>query len=165
MCQRHRNNITPYRIIISPMRNRNLGLSIGRVGLGLDLTCTRINRIGWLENGPTADRIFGSNLMARVIDLVGRIRRVISSLKHNNRNQNPNNKQIQVQTVKTQTTNKSKSKPKTLDLWDKRKRDIKPKQQTNPNPNKKPKSITQTKKRHQNLKNKEIHIQTKTLDL
>ena len=141
MCQRHRNNITPYRIIISPTRNRNLGLSMDRIRLGLDLACTRIDRIEWLENGPTVDRIFGSNLTAQVIDLVGQIHRVISGLKHNNRNQNPNNKQIQIQTVKTQTTNKSKSKQKTQIYDINEKKTSKLKERRNPNPNKNPKSI------------------------
>ena len=75
-----------------------LGLSMGWVRLGLWLTCNRPDQIGWMEKGPVANRMFGSNPVARVIGWGGWNRRVILGL-------NPNKIEIRTQTTK-------KSKPK-----------------------------------------------------
>ena len=76
----------------------SLGLSTGRVGLGLWLTYNQSDRIGWMEKGPAADGMFGLNLVAQVIGWVGLNWQVILGL-------NPNKIEIRTQTTK-------KSKPK-----------------------------------------------------
>ena len=44
-----------------------IGLSTDWLGSGLALTRNRLDRIGWTENGPMADRTFGSSPIERVI--------------------------------------------------------------------------------------------------
>ena len=109
-------------------------LYMDQVGLGLGLTHTQANWIGWTEIGPATDQMFGSNPSARVIGLAGWTHQLISSLKHNKeiethkqRNQNPKS----MRHTKPKKNLKSKPKPRSIRLRQNQKK--------NQNPNQKPK--------------------------